>query len=163
MGREPYHVHILLYRKATAGWEFALFKRIDIDDVWQGICGGGETGESIAQSAIRECSEEAGIEIPAIMYPLDTIGYMSSEYFTEWTPVWGNDVIVIPMYYFAMEFDGDVCISEEHSEFGWYSFEEGVSKIRFPDQKLAFWELHERLMRGNLVRPIPLALLEVFC
>ena len=161
MERKPYNVHIFLFRGSAGDWQFALFKRVDIENVWQGVCGGGESGESIAQAAIRECYEEAGIGAPGLLYPLDTYGCMSSEFFIEWIPVWGTDVLVLPMYYFAMEYDGEVQISEEHSEFGWYSYEEGIEKIRFPDQKLALWELHERLKRGNLIRPLTHALLEV--
>ena len=161
MGRKPYNVHVLLFRESGAGRQFALFKRADIEDVWQGVCGGGESGESIAQAAIRECYEEAGVESPGMLYPLDATGSMSAEFFTEWTPVWGPDVLVLPMYHFAMEYDGDVRVSEEHSDFGWFFYEDGVEKMRFGDQRLALWELNERLERGNLNRPLPEALLEV--
>ena len=85
MGRMPYHIHVFPYRKTNGGWEFAIFQRSDLPDIWQGISGGGEAGESIIQSALRECREEGGIMEPGPLYALDSISDMRSTVFAEWT------------------------------------------------------------------------------
>jgi len=155
MSRMPYNVHIVLFRRRMDGPQFAVFKRVDIENAWQGVCGGGESGESIGDAALRECFEEAGVEHPSSLYPLDSVGSMRSDVFPEWTDVWGQDVLVLPMYHFALEYDREIRLSEEHTDINWLTFDETLERVRFADQALAFWELNERLKRGNLERPIP--------
>lgn len=155
MGRMPYHVHIFPYRERGNGTEFALFQRSDRTDVWQGICGGGESGESLLQSAYRECREEGGIEIPGPLYMLDSISFMRSTVFPEWMESWGRDVIVLPMYFFGMPYEGEITLSEEHLQFRWCTFAEADALMRMPDQNTALWELSQRLQLGNLERPLP--------
>lgn len=150
----PYHVHIFLYRKRSDIYEYALFQRSDLPDIWQGIAGGGEEGESILQSAQRECAEEGGIINPNPLYYLDNVSCMKSTVFPTWVEVWGRDVLVLPMYFFAMPYDNDIILSEEHLDFMWLPFEQASKKVKMPDQNVALWELHERLLRGNLERPM---------
>jgi dATP pyrophosphohydrolase len=144
----------LIFREEADGLRFTLFKRADIG-IWQGVCGGGESGESIEDAAFRECAEEAGITQPGPLYPLDSIGAMKCDIIPEWTEVWGKDVLVLPMYHFAMEYCGEIRYSEEHTDCAQFTFEEALAYTRFEDQSLAIWELNERLKRGNLKRPIP--------
>jgi dATP pyrophosphohydrolase len=151
----PYNVHIYPYKKANGDYLFAIFRRSDFTDVWQGICGGGESGESIADAALRECREEGNILLPGTLYPLDTKGCMRSDVFPEWTPIWGKETLILPMYHFAMPFAGEISISEEHTEFCWLRYEEAAEKIRFADQSLALWELNRRLSLGIIDRAIP--------
>lgn len=65
MARQPQQVHIWLYRQNAQGkWEFAVFRRSDCPDCWQGVCGGLEEGETLEEGARRELLEEAGIARP---------------------------------------------------------------------------------------------------
>ena len=155
MGRMPYHIHVFPYRKAGDDWEFAIFERSDLPEVWQGIAGGGEAGESVRETALRESREEGGIVQPGPLYPLDSRSDMRSTVFPEWTESWGPDVVVLPMYFFGMPYDGEIRLSEEHLRFEWLSFRQADPIVRMPDQNTALWELHERLLRGNLVRELP--------
>ena len=155
MGRMPYQIHVFPYRKTNGGWEFAIFQRSDLPDIWQGISGGGEAGESIIQSALRECREEGGIMEPGPLYALDSISDMRSTVFAEWTKAWGPDVVVLPMYFFGMPYDGEITLSEEHLALRWLPYKQADAIVSMPDQNTALWELHERLKRGNLKRGIP--------
>ena len=155
MGRMPYHIHVFPYRRAHNGWKFAMFRRADIPDIWQGISGGGEAGESVIESALRECREEGGITVSGPLYPLDSRSDMRSTVFAEWTQIWGPDIVVLPMYFFGMPYNGEIVLSEEHLAYRWLAYEEADAIVCMPDQNTALWELHERLKRGNLKREIP--------
>lgn len=149
MARSPYNVHVFLYRIAENGdKEYAILRRSD-DEKWQGICGGGEAGETIAESALREAYEETGLPQDHILHRLDSISYIPATVFKA-SEHWGKNVIVIPMYYFGALYNGNIILSNEHSEYKWCNFHEARSLIYWHDQKNALWELNERLERGIL-------------
>lgn len=154
MSRQPKQVHIYLYRKNLYGYyDFAIFQRADNELWWQGICGGVEEGETIESGARRELLEEAGISDMLPLYRLDTESYLPANIFhTQTQAIWGKDVVVIPMYFFAMPFDGVIKISDEHKEYRWLPYEDAYKLVYFYDQKTALWEVNERLLRGNLNR-----------
>jgi len=149
MARAPYNIHIFLYRITKSGdREYAIFRRSD-DSKWQGICGGGEDGETIVQSALREAYEEARLPKCTILSKLDSISYIPATEFKD-SEHWGKNVVVIPMYYFGASYDGEITLSSEHSEYKWCDFNEASKLIYWHDQKNALWELNERLERGLL-------------
>jgi dihydroneopterin triphosphate diphosphatase len=154
MSRQPQQVHIYLYRKNLNGYyEFAIFQRADNELWWQGVCGGVEEGETIELSAKREIFEEAGISDELPLYRLDIESYLPSDIFHKQDQaIWGKNIVVVPMYFFAMPYDGIIKISNEHKEIRWLPYEEAEELVYFHDQKVALWELKERLLRGNLIR-----------
>lgn len=141
--RQPWNVFIYLYRKKGDDFEFLLLKRRD-DGIWQGAAGGGESGEEPEEAATRELKEETGVSAIYGLTRLDTISYMEKTLFKD-NEKWGNDVYVIPMYYFYAEHTGEVKISYEHTDFGWFRFEEAMKKLFWHDNKTALWELNQRL------------------
>ena len=153
MARRPENIHVYLYRKNSGGeYEYAIFQREDNPEWWQGISGGVEDGETARQAALREAYEEAGVPMDAPIYRLDTLSYLPSNIFSEKTrALWGKDVVVCPMYFFAIPFEGDIALSFEHLEARWLEYGEAEALVYFHDQKTALWELGERLMRGNLM------------
>jgi len=157
MSRQPKQVHIWLYRRAGDAYEYAVFRRADMPECRQGVCGGGEASESLEQAARRELSEEAGITDASLpLYRLDSISYLPDGIFSAKSrAVWGPDTVVVPMYFFAMPFDGEIILSDEHSEVQWLAYEKAYALTLFTDQKTALYELNERLRRGNLGRLLP--------
>lgn len=154
MSRQPQQVHIFLYRKNSRGvYEFAILQRSDNPLWWQGVCGGVEEGETIEGGARREIFEEAGIDEKLPLYPLDSLSYLPADIFNkEHQRAWGKDVVVIPMYFFAMPFQGQIKLSDEHIQCRWLPYEEAEKLVYFDDQKVALWETKERLLRENMVR-----------
>ena len=154
MSRLPQQIHVYLYRKNPNGvYEYAIFQRSDNELWWQGISGGVEEGESIEAGARREVFEEAGISDNLLMYKLETRSYLPAYIFSSQAQdIWGKDVLVIPMYFFAMPYDGEIKISEEHKQFKWLPYDKAEKLVYFHDQKTSLWELNERLLRNNLVR-----------
>ena len=150
--RQPENVHIYLYRRTREGpYEYAIFQRSDNPAYWQGISGGVEEGETAEQAARREALEEAGITDAAPLYRLDTVSYLPANLFAE-AERWGKNVVVCPMYSFAMPYNGDIALSDEHLAMRWLAFEQAHALVYWHDQKTALWELDQRLKRGNLAR-----------
>jgi dATP pyrophosphohydrolase len=156
MARQPFQVHIYLYRINPSGkYEYAIFQRSDNSEWWQGICGGMEEGETLEESARRELYEEAGISDDLPIYPLDTHASLPvSIFFEERQKRWGKDLLIVPMYFYAMPFEGEITLSDEHINVRWLTYDKAYELVSFSDQKVALWELNERLKRGNLKRNI---------
>lgn len=154
MSRQSKQVHIYLYRENSEGsYEFAVFQRSDNELWWQGISGGVEEGETIEETARREAFEEAGINIKPPLYKLESISYLPTYIFDdEIQEEWGKDIVVIPMYFFAMPYDGNIKLSDEHSDIRWLDYKKAHDLVYFDDQKTALWELNERLIRKILMR-----------
>jgi dATP pyrophosphohydrolase len=154
MSRQPQQIHVYLFRKNSHGiYEYAIFQRADNDLWWQGISGGVEEGETIEAGARRELFEEAGISDNLPLYRLETKSYLPSYIFSLQTQeLWGRDILVIPMHFFAMPYEGEIKLSEEHTQFRWLPYDKAEQLVYFHDQKTALWELNQRLIRGNLVR-----------
>ena len=150
MARKPVNVHVYLFRKNLIGsYEYAIFQRADNPEWWQGVSGGVEDDETVKEAALRESYEEAGTPTSSTIYYLDTMSYLPSNIFRD-SITWGSDVVVCPMYFFAIQFDGEIILSEEHLEVRWLEYEEAEALVYFHDQKTALWELDQRLLRGNL-------------
>ncbi|MCE5344332.1 MAG: NUDIX domain-containing protein [Eubacteriales bacterium] len=150
--RQPVNVHVYLYRKNQEGeWEYAVFQRTDDTKCWQGVSGGVEEGETIQQAALRETFEEAGVAADAPLYRLDTVSSLPADIFAAHDE-WGNDVLICPMYFFAMPFEGEITLSDEHLDMRWCLYQNAYDLVYWHDQKTALWELNQRLLHGNLVR-----------
>lgn len=149
MARQPKQIHIYLYRKRGETFEYAIFQRSDLQTCWQGVCGGLEDDETIEQGARRELFEEAGVADLLPLYPMDCVSYIPSGIFGNRTRQrWGKEVVVIPMYYFAMPYDGEIKLSEEHTDVQWLPYRQAYRRLYFEDQRIALYELNERLLRG---------------
>lgn len=144
-------MHIYLYRKRNDEYEYAVFQRKEMLSCWQGVCGGVEGNETLEEAARRELFEEAGVKDALPLYRLESISYLPVNIFSEKTQtIWGEDKIVIPMYHFAMPFDGKIKLSDEHENIKWLNYEKANSTIYFHDQQNALYELNERLLRKNI-------------
>lgn len=151
MPRQPKQVHIFLYRKREDHYEYAIFQRADMLFCWQGVCGGLEDEETEVEGARREIFEEAGVKEYLPLYRLESISCLPSNIFDKETrEMWGNDVVIIPLYFFAMPFDGVIQLSDEHTEMRWLPYEQAHELVYYNDQKTALYELNERLIRNNL-------------
>ena len=151
MVRQAVQVHVYLFRKGENGYEYGIFQRSDAPECWQGICGGLEGEETLEEGARRETREEAGIEGEIPLLRLESISYLPDFAFSSKARAcWGKSVVVVPMYFFAAEWDGSVVLSGEHLDMRWLKYEEAYDLVSYLDQKTALYELHEKLMRGVL-------------
>ena len=141
--RQPWNVFVYLFREIDNGYKFLLLKRRD-SGVWQGIAGGGEDNETLIKAAIRETNEEAGIVSRIDLLNLDTKSYIQKTIFEDYEK-WGENVFVVPLNYYAAEYNGDITISDEHTEYGWFDYNEAMDKLYWHDNKTALWELNKRI------------------
>ncbi|MFC1586692.1 NUDIX pyrophosphatase [Planctomycetota bacterium] len=128
--------------------DYALFRRKDAD-YWQGIAGGGETGEAVLESAKRETYEESGIAPESKFIVLDSVASVPVTAFADHA-LWGKDTLVIPEYSFGVAAsDKNLSLSAEHTEYIWMDYENAVTMLKWDSNKTCLWELHQRLSCGN--------------
>jgi dihydroneopterin triphosphate diphosphatase len=154
MPRAPFQVLVLPYRRRTDGeYEFAIFRRADAA-VWQGLAGGGEEGETPDQAARREGLEEGGIPPDAPYRALDARASIPVTHFRD-SHRWGEAMYVIPEYAFGVDVgDRPLRLSAEHTAVRWVSGAEAQRLVRFDSNRVALWELHQKL-RGLGPRGAP--------
>lgn len=142
--RDNYQILAIPYRKMDNKIEYAILKRKDMD-VWQGVAGGGEEGESVIESAKREINEEIGISVKDNIIPLDTVSSIPVYHFKQ---KWAKDVFVIKEYAFGVEvLDEQIELSDEHTEFKWCTYETAMKLLNWDSNKTALWELNERVLQ----------------
>lgn len=144
--RAPYQVLVFPYYKGDEGVEYAIFHRSDAD-WWQAIAGGGEDGETIIESAMREAWEEGGIPKDSPYMKLDTISSIPAEEFAA-SVHWGENVYVISENCFGVEVaDKQLKLSREHTEYKWLNYQDAISLLKWDGNKVALWELDKRLSK----------------
>jgi dATP pyrophosphohydrolase len=146
--RAAFQVLVIPYRHTVHGVVYALFRRAD-DSYWQPIAGGGEDDETPVEAAHREASEEAGLAVDAELLSLDSLTTMPVVNVTgEFS--WGPDVLVIPEHAFGIGCDREeLVLSDEHTECGWFGFEEAMQQLRWDSNRNALWELNHRLQAAD--------------
>jgi len=144
--RALFQVLVIPFRRAAAGWEFAVLKRSDAD-YWQFVAGDGEQGESVLQAAQREAEEEIGIAGDLIQ--LDSLCTVPKDCFAA-ADSWGENVFVIPEHCFAVNVGArDLSLSEEHTQSQWLPFDDASRVLKWDSNRNALWELNERLRAPN--------------
>ena len=148
MSRAKFQVLIIPFRVVENGVpEFAVTKRSDMD-VWQFLSGGGEDGETPHQAAEREANEEGGIPYENELLELDSVASIPATCFVAHKE-WGKDVYVVPEYTFGVDTeDRDLILSTEHTELQWLKHEEASEKLKWDSNRIALWELNERITSG---------------
>ena len=146
MPRAPFQVLVFPYRKNLQDQlEFVLLLRAD-GGFWQGIAGGGEDDETPLEAARRETFEETGIKPTSTIMQLDTVESVPVIEFKD-SSLWGEDVFVIPQYCFGVSIShSEIKLSDEHSEYGWFTYGQAIQLLKFDGDKTALWELNQRLL-----------------
>ncbi|MEH8186280.1 NUDIX pyrophosphatase [Aeromonas allosaccharophila] len=140
--RAPFQVLIIPYKHEGVETRFLLGRRND-NGVWQAISGGGEERESLLESAKRELLEETSL-VGTNWQQLDSMCMLPKVYYTGHEH-WINHRYVIPEYSFSVQVTGDPKLSPEHSEFRWCGAFEASNLLDYDSNKIALWELCERL------------------
>ncbi|MEU9397034.1 NUDIX pyrophosphatase [Streptomyces sp. NPDC048324] len=153
MPRAPFQILVVPFRRAGERIEFAVLRRQDMD-VWQAVAGGGESGESPQQAAVREAREELGLDEAVALYPLQTTASIPARFFAD-RDSWPAGTYVVPEYAFAADLtDIEIKLSDEHSAVQWLDCKAAGNLLRFDSNRTAVRELHERLLAADLPRPV---------
>ena len=145
--REPKQVLVFLYRKNNDKYEYCIFYRKK-DKFWQGLSGGVEDNEELADTVKREVYEETGIKVNNVI-KLDTIssipGINVNKNFN-----YKNNIYVVYEYAFGINInDEDIKLSDEHEEYRWVNYEEAIKLLKYDSNKTALFELNERLIHNE--------------
>ena len=154
MARAPFQILVLPFRRTGDGAaEFAVLRRQDLG-LWQGVAGGGEEDETPIQAAVRETSEELGLDRPVPLYPLQTVASVPARFFAA-RHAWPEGTYVIPEYSFAADVAGrDIGLSKEHSALRWLDAKAARAALHFDSNRTALEELAERLKANDLADPV---------
>jgi dihydroneopterin triphosphate diphosphatase len=148
MARSPLQAIVIPFRATGTGTvEFAVFHRAD-DSMWHFVSGGAEDSESAFEAAVREAAEEAGIPRTYRWLSLDSMASVPRAVFplaTHWPP----DLFVVTQRAFAVDAtEHDIVLSHEHDEVRWLEFNRAMELPTWESNRVALWELNERLKMG---------------
>lgn len=123
---------------------FLLFKRASghiYDGQWRMVGGKVKSGESYWEAALRELYEETTLK-PLKMWTIPSI----NTFYEHRT----DSILYIPA--FAAEIDGvkPIVLNSEHSEYSWFSIEEAIDKIIWPEQRRLL-KLTDSLITSNQI------------
>lgn len=148
MSRAPFQALVFPYRRLMDGdVRYAVFQRDpSTGGFWQGVSGGGEDAETPLEAARREAWEEAGIDPARPFMPLQSMCMIPAVKFGGFR--WGPDVLLIPEHAFGVEVNApDLTLSHEHTQYRWVTLDEGTDLLLWDSNKVALWELDQRLSR----------------
>lgn len=143
--RAPIQVLVILYKKEKDEILYGIGLR-STRNIWQFVAGGAEDKETPIEAAIRELSEETGINIKEedliVLDSKTTIPVVN----VTGTYTWGKDVFGVPEYAFAVNATNfQIKLSNEHTEFKWLEYNKAMDILTYDSNKTALWELNERL------------------
>lgn len=143
--RAPYQVLALPYRKSGGEYEFCVFHRAD-NGQFQFVSGGGEDGETPEVAVVREIYEETGLKNAKIT-GLTSMAYIPVNVFSpKYLEFWPKNTFVIPEYAFAYKCEGEIILSEEHTECLWLRYEKARELLTWDSNRAALFELNCRLL-----------------
>ncbi len=122
--------HIARYNTERKDYDFLVLLRSGrsrvYPNIWQVVTGKIETGETAVETARRETLEETNLK-PLKMW---TLPYVSTFYNAK------RDVIFSsPVFGFLVDYDDEVVLSHEHSEFLWLGLNDCIDKVLLPSHR----------------------------
>ncbi len=136
----PFQVDIILFYISDSTIEYLLLKRQkERGGFWQPITGGLEEGESLLYAARREVWEETGILKVKNSYDMKySFSFMAKDK-------------VITEHVFAFEvYDKKIVIEErEHSNFGWFEFDDAVKLLKWDTNISSLTKLNKYLIKSH--------------
>ena len=138
------YVEVCVFKLESGQPQFLLLRRDPTETlhpgIWQIVTGTIEKNETTIGAARREVLEETGL-VPVAFWVIPRIDAFYSHQ---------EDAIdLCPMFAARVEAGGDLKLSSEHCEYGWFSVEEAVEKVAWPAQHEAMRIVHESIISGG--------------
>ncbi len=129
------NVQVLVFCKKPTFSVLVLKRTPERSGYWQPVCGGVENGEDLIEAALREVSEETGIEKVEFVIDLEyTFTYKETK----------NGILMdMQDFCFAVEIENtfDIQLSDEHEEFRWCSYMEAKTYLKWEYSLIALDKL----------------------
>lgn len=129
------NVQVLVFCKNPTFSVLVLKRTPERSGYWQPVCGGVENGEDLIEAALREVSEETGIEKVEFVIDLEyTFTYKETK----------NGILMdMQDFCFAVEIENtfDIQLSDEHEEFRWSSYREAKTYLKWEHSLIALDKL----------------------
>lgn len=109
--------------------EFLLLKRAANEVyplLWQPVTGRMNPGEPAYEAALREIAEETNL-IPEEFWVVPNVNSF-------YNPK-KDSASLIPVFAGRVGVDSEITISEEHEDYGWFTFEEAIPLLAWPGQR----------------------------
>jgi len=150
--RRPVQVLVYAVRWTDKGWRYLLLHRIpEREGFWQGVSGGVEWGEALADAARRELFEETGLR-PVKLRRIDCSYTFPVQ--EEWRQLYSPSVspgvteIVEHVFVAAVEGEEPVITPEEHDEWHWCTYKEALALLVWPENIEAL-KCCQRVLEGG--------------
>lgn len=139
-------VEVIVFKLVESKPMFLVLKRTeDRGGFWQPVTGGVERGEEFKATAIREMTEETGID--SYLKILEEVHYFEFE--TNGGYGWQKE------YVFGVEVHEhtESVISDEHSEQKWCFLDEALDLLKYETNKVGFRKISELYSLGSTKLP----------
>lgn len=141
--KQPVSVLVVIH---TANLDVLLLERADHPGYWQSVTGSCEPGEALIDTAIREVSEETGID--ASQYALTDWQVRNVyEIYPQWRHRYQPGVTENTEHVFGLQLPDRVAVRlapQEHLRFLWLPLQEAADKVFSPSNRAAIVQLAER-------------------
>lgn len=141
-------IDVYPYRQKHGYPNFLIFKRSSekiYANQWRMVGGKVQEGEQSWQAALRELKEETGLS-PVKLWAIPSVNQF-------YEPK-SDTVHTIPPFAAELEFDAEITLDDEHSEYKWVSIEDVQSYIKWPEQ-LRLMKLTYDIMTDEFLEILP--------
>ncbi len=151
--KQPISVLVVIYTIEPKSLEkdrdikVLLLERADHPGYWQSVTGSSEEGETLFDTAVREVSEETGLD--AGRYHLaDWQAQNTYEIYPQWRYRYPPDTMYNTEHVFGLQLPDSIAIRlspREHLNFQWLSWRDAARKVFSPSNSEAILQLKERV------------------
>lgn len=112
------------------------------DGQWRMIGGKALSGESYWEAALRELKEETALK-PQSMWTIPSV----NSFYEHQT----DSILSIPAFAAEIDETSPIILDSEHSEFAWFSLDEALDKIFWPEQRRLLTLAHTLLTSNQIL------------
>jgi len=149
--RQPVQVLVYAVRWTNEGWRYLMLHRAPRrGGFWQGVSGGVEWGEALADAACRELGEETGFS-PRQLQPVDCSYTFPMQ--DEWLEIYppGTCEVAEHVFLAVVESARPTLSPDEHDAWRWCTFEEALALLVWPGNVVALQCCQKVVARLNAV------------
>ncbi len=142
--KQPISVLVVIY---TNSLDVLLLERADHPGYWQSVTGSRDGGETLRETAMREVSEETGLDCTYFALS-DWQMQNVYEIYPHWRHRYPEGITQNTEHVFGLQLPHqiDITISpREHLNFEWLPYQEAADKVFSPSNREAILKLSERI------------------